>query len=148
VEILIAVTILGILAMIVVPFAMDATDDARESALVTDLQTLRRQVELYKLEHGGQGPHLNHRGRRNTRNTIARLTGRTDPDGRINADGICGPYLLEWPENPFCDPSVAGNVQYGRRTSPPRRDRFGWYYNIDTCLFSANSREGAESLDP
>src|SRR5215212_9742446 len=51
VEILIVVIILGILAAIVIPQFTNASQDARKSSLVSQLQTIRSQLELYKLQH-------------------------------------------------------------------------------------------------
>src|ERR1043165_2695878 len=58
VEILIVVIILGILAAIVIPQFTNASQDARKSSLVSQLQTLRSQSELYKLQHGDVLPNL------------------------------------------------------------------------------------------
>src|SRR5256885_12464599 len=58
VEILIVVIILGILAAIVIPQFTNASQDARESALLSQLQTLRSQVELYKLQHHDTLPNI------------------------------------------------------------------------------------------
>src|SRR2546423_13830091 len=51
VEILIVVIILGILAAIVIPQFTNASQDARKSSLTSQLQTMRSQIELYKLQH-------------------------------------------------------------------------------------------------
>ncbi len=51
VEILIVVVILGILAAIVIPQFTDASTQAKESALASDLQMMRSQLELYKIQH-------------------------------------------------------------------------------------------------
>ncbi len=51
VEILIVVIILGILAAIVIPQFTNASQDARKSSLTSQLQTIRSQTELYKLQH-------------------------------------------------------------------------------------------------
>src|SRR5256885_2357429 len=56
VEILIVVIILGILAAIVIPQFTSASQDARKNSLVSQLQTLRSQLELYKLQHLDQLP--------------------------------------------------------------------------------------------
>ena len=56
VEVLIVVVILGILAAIVLPQFSDASDDAKESALVQDLQTMRAQIQLFRFHHGGTYP--------------------------------------------------------------------------------------------
>jgi general secretion pathway protein G len=58
VEILIVVIILGILAAIVIPQFTNASQDARKSSLVSQLQTLRSQIELFKLQHGDTLPDL------------------------------------------------------------------------------------------
>ncbi len=49
IEILIVVVILGILAAIVIPQFTDASQQAMESSVVTQLQTLRSQIELHEL---------------------------------------------------------------------------------------------------
>jgi len=58
VEILIVVIILGILAAIVIPQFTNASQDARRSSLASQLQTLRSQIELFKLQHGDTLPNL------------------------------------------------------------------------------------------
>jgi len=51
VEILIVVVILGILAAIVIPQFTGASTEAKESSLVSNLQTIRSQIELFKIQH-------------------------------------------------------------------------------------------------
>ena len=58
VEILIVVIILGILAAIVIPQFTSASQDARKSNMTSQLQSLRAQVELYKLQHRDTPPKL------------------------------------------------------------------------------------------
>jgi len=127
---------------------MKASADAKEPALATDIQSIRRQVELYTFQHDGRGPQHNNKGKFNKADFVKRLTERTDVDGKLNASGLCGPYLMEWPTNPFCAPAVATSIQFGTGTSPPRKGEHGWYVNKTTCLVSANSETGGESLDP
>ena len=50
IEILIVVVILGILAAIVIPQFTDASQQAMESSVVTQLQTLRSQIELHDIQ--------------------------------------------------------------------------------------------------
>ena len=64
------------------------------------------------------------------------------------ANGVFGPYLLEWPENPFSPSSVARDITFGTQASPPRDNTTGWHYNTNTGVVSANSEHGGESLDP
>src|SRR5438477_5496853 len=58
VEILIVVIILGILAAIVIPQFTNASQDARKNSTSSLLQTIRSQVELFKLQHGDALPVL------------------------------------------------------------------------------------------
>ena len=96
VEILIVVIILGILAAIVIPQFTEASNDARASALASDLQTVRSQLELYKVQHLDTYP---------AKATVAdQLTKRTNQAGTIGDDANTypyGPYLQKFPTNPF-----------------------------------------------
>ncbi len=56
VEILIVVVILGILAAIVIPQFTDASVDAKTARIRTDLQTMRSQIELYKIKNNDTVP--------------------------------------------------------------------------------------------
>jgi len=49
IEILIVVIILGILAAIVIPQFTNASKEAKQSSLVTMVQSLRSQIALFKL---------------------------------------------------------------------------------------------------
>ncbi len=56
VEILIVVVILGILAAIVIPQFTNASSEAKQSSLRSNLQTLRSQIELYKIKNSDTPP--------------------------------------------------------------------------------------------
>jgi len=100
VEILIVVIILGILAAIVIPQFTEASNDARESSLVSNLQTLRSQFELYKVQHLDVYPWEDADGALDgSDNIINRLITKTTEAGA--ADGDLGPYMQEVPTNPF-----------------------------------------------
>jgi general secretion pathway protein G len=105
VEILIVVIILGILAAIVIPQFTNASNEARRSSLTSQLQTLRSQVELYKLQHAERWPTAN--------GTIAgawdwaKLTGKTDEAGA--AGGDLGPYLQGAMTNPLNNSSTVAS---------------------------------------
>ena len=136
VEILIVVIILGILAAIVIPQFTEASNDARESALASDLQTCRSQLELYKVQHLEKYPDLDAAGAADTANFIARLTGKTDQDGTINAAGQFGPYLQKFPSNPFVTVG-ADLVTFGVADPAPGVGN-GWYFNTAAGKFNAN----------
>lgn len=50
IEILIVVVILGILAAIVIPQFTDASDQANVASIKSQLQTLRSQIELFRIQ--------------------------------------------------------------------------------------------------
>jgi prepilin-type N-terminal cleavage/methylation domain-containing protein len=56
VELLIVVIILAILAAIVVPQFSSSTTDANNSAVQSNLATMRSAIELYAAQHGGTFP--------------------------------------------------------------------------------------------
>ncbi|MGH7215549.1 MAG: type II secretion system protein [Tepidisphaeraceae bacterium] len=96
VEILIVVIILGILAAIVIPQFTNASEDARRSSMTSQLQTLRSQIELFKLQHKDKLP--GGLAMFNQDDFWAHLTTRTDSDGvaydsTTSLDGPFGPYL-------------------------------------------------------
>ena len=89
VEILIVVIILGILAAIVIPQFTNASQDARKSSLKSTVQSIRSQVELYKLEQGDQLPDIV--------TNWTPLTTRTEyPTG---SGKFFGPYMHSAPKN-------------------------------------------------
>jgi general secretion pathway protein G len=89
VEILIVVIILGILAAIVIPQFTNASYDARNSSLASTLQTLRSQIELYKLQHGDLLPNL-----------VKDWTPFTQTSTWGNPVQTFGPYMQTAPVNP------------------------------------------------
>jgi len=101
VEILIVVIILGILAAIVIPQFTNASQDARESSLLSQLQTLRSQIELYKLQHKDKLPNLVG-GAPGVVTNWNPLTTKTDADGVLSAaSDAFGPYMQSAPTNPI-----------------------------------------------
>jgi general secretion pathway protein G len=97
VEILIVVIILGILAAIVIPQFTNASTDARKSSMLSQLQTLRSQIQLFKLQHNDILPDLAGAGQ------WAQLTSKTNLTGAVDttAAGLFGPYLESDPVNPL-----------------------------------------------
>jgi prepilin-type N-terminal cleavage/methylation domain-containing protein len=51
IEILIVVVILGILAAIVIPQFTDASEDAMDASVRSQLQTVRAQIELFQVQN-------------------------------------------------------------------------------------------------
>src|SRR5215471_11077401 len=99
VEILIVVIILGILAAIVIPQFTNASQDARKNSVSSLLQTIRSQVELYKLQHGDALPPL-------TTDWTSLTNTSVYPASSTNT---FGPYLQQTPKNPLNGNSVVVN---------------------------------------
>ena len=135
VEILIVVIILGILAAIVIPQFTEASNDARKSALVSDLQTVRGQLELYKVQHLDTYPAA--------ATLVNQLTNKTDSAGTVGTDPnvhIYGPYLQKFPSNPFVSGANTATVNTGTATVPGDGTS-GWYFETDLGKFSPNDSE-------
>lgn len=104
VEILIVVVILGILAAIVIPQFTQASTEAKTNSLASDLQTLRSQIELYKVQHNADAAPLmaSFESQMIYCTNAAGANAGTPSKVRDPANGFSfGPYLERVPENPF-----------------------------------------------
>ena len=138
VEILIVVIILGILAAIVIPQFGEASTEARESNLKSNLQSLRAQVELYRLQHIGAMPATG------ALLTTA-LTTTTDISGAAWVDAATsgksfGPYMVTIPANPFTQLSVINETAVGGATG-------AWYYNTGATGHTIIADDGGTCSD-
>lgn len=113
VEILIVVVILGILAAIVIPQFADASIEAKTTSLCTDLQTLRSQIELYKVQHNDNPPSF--------ANFTAQMTDQTDIAGAPGTD--FGPYMQNIATNQF------NNLNTLDKSGTVGDNGGGWEYN-------------------
>jgi len=133
VEILIVVVILGILAAIVIPQFTEASDDARDSALKTNLQTVRGQLSLYRVQHNGNWP--------TAAKFVDQMTKVSKADGstaEVGTDGYpYGPYLQSVPANPYTGGNKIGSGAAGSSD---------WYYDEDTGDFRANDTADHRTL--
>ena len=132
VEILIVVVILGILAAIVIPQFTSASETAKSSSLISQLQTIRSQLELYQVQHNGDYPALATIWDQLTQPT--NVSGTTDSsDGALDF----GPYLQKAPVNPFENSSTVGATA---------AENQGWVYNASTGAIQA-SIEGEKATE-
>jgi prepilin-type N-terminal cleavage/methylation domain-containing protein len=142
VEILIVVVIMAVLAATIIPQFSDSTVDAKESALIYDLHTLRAQIELFRLHHNGVLPTVADDA--DGQPSLPQLYSRTDEDGTIGTDKDdfpFGPYVVtDIPRNPF-----NGNSNFITELTvwPPTAETTdgGWFYNPDTGQVAANADE-------
>ena len=144
VEILIVVVILGILAAIVIPQFTEASTEARESSLCTDLQTMRSQLELYKVQHSDRLPGSETAaspiGSVGNATFLQAMTSYTDIDGDVQAGpgaNIYGPYIQKIPTNSFNDLSL---ITFNAATPPATAgtDNAGWNFDPATGKFQAD----------
>ena len=116
IEILIVVIILGILAAIVIPQFTNASKEAKQSSLVTMVQSMRSQIALFKLQHNdylpGVAPLVGASGTFdqtvfwNQMTLFSDVTGATNATKTVQYDK--GPYMQSIPKNPLC-PTTAVN---------------------------------------
>lgn len=128
VEVLIVVVILAILAGTVIPQFTSSSEDAKDSAALYNLHTLRAQIELYKVQHNGEPPALEAGG------LMSQLTMATDVDGNTgqpSASFPFGPYLTGGiPPNPLTGVSTITTLA----AIPPAAESGtdGWLYHEPT----------------
>jgi len=141
VEILIVVIILGILAAIVIPQFTNASQDARKNSLTSQLQTIRSQLELFKLQHKDQLPTSLGTGTTDW----AEMTSQTDVDQAAytgaSTTGPFGPYLQQEPINSLNGfTAVATNsADYGAGGQQVANASKGWTVNLTTGKVWATS---------
>ncbi len=126
VEILIVVVILGILAAIVIPQFTEASTEAKLSSLCTDLQTMRSQIELYKIQHNDFPPDF--------ANFTAQMTGQTDITGAVGTD--YGPYVQKIATNQFND---LATIEEEAVDTGLGGGNAGWHFNNVTGGFHADT---------
>ncbi|MBN1795229.1 MAG: prepilin-type N-terminal cleavage/methylation domain-containing protein [Sedimentisphaerales bacterium] len=148
VEILIVVVILGILAAIVIPQFSGASTEAKESSLQSNLQAMRSQIELYKLQHNGDilpGEVIDAAGNvtaASAASFVNALTSKTDKNGNVGTTAgvhIFGKYMDKIPDNPFSASSTvtvagvsenASSVAVGASKLAAGSNASGWYVVI------------------
>lgn len=129
IELVIVVIIIGVLAAIAVPRLSRGTEGAGDSALAANLAELRKAIDRYAAEHGGNYP---------DDDTIAQqLTQFTDDQGNISATRTgqhhLGPYLRKVP------PLGVGPEKAVNGISDGDGDGVAWIYNEDTGQIRANT---------
>ena len=131
VELMIVVSLLGILAALVVPEFSSSTTEAKTAALQSNLTAIRKQIELYRHDHNEAVPAaIGETGA----DFIRRMTTKTDAAG--DPGGDFGPYFMRMPANPFNDlatvrigDAAAGANSHGWRFDPV----MGLFQPDDAC---------------
>jgi len=139
VEFLIVVIILGILAAIVIPQFTNASTDARKSNLTSQLQTLRSQIQLYKLQHLDTVPDLVTNWNpfldaSKQDGTLSNTATPTVPDATFTF----GPYVPAPVVNPLTNSSTCAAAAAAG---------VGWVYNTTSGEIHGVNAAGAQSDD-
>lgn len=134
VELLIVVIILGILAAVVIPQFNTASSEAKESALVSNLATIRQAIELYKVQHNDSFPPL--------AEFVVQMTSTTDEAGSTSGTKY-GPYIRNsFPTNPI---NGAADVI---ALAASANDASGWQYDEVTGEFRSSAAGTGPSGTP
>jgi prepilin-type N-terminal cleavage/methylation domain-containing protein len=135
IEVLIVVSIVGILAAVVMSQVVISTDDAKSASLKHSLHTLRAQIEMYKLTHNGMVPTL-------SGGTLPQITSATNAAGDVGLPSRSypfGPYVAggRFPENPFDSKNIVSATAQFPPTAATADG--GWLYHTATGRIAANT---------
>ncbi|MBE0534293.1 MAG: type II secretion system protein [Phycisphaerae bacterium] len=136
VEILLVVVILGIVAAIVIPQFSHATSEARLNSLLGNLQTVRSQIQLYKVQHHDLLP---------GQTVIGGDVAAADFVDNLMNDPKYGAYLQRLPVNLYITDraqrdtvTCVNDVTAGK---PTGNEGTGWWFNAATGDFRACSAD-------
>lgn len=140
VELIIVVSILGILAAIVLPEFQGHIQKTKESAAKDTLRLFREALERYATDHNGVPPGYNLNDTSHVSNafTIQSQLFRmaSNSKGELAAIGTAGypygPYLTKIPENPFNGLDGISIISNGGSFPNEPAGASGWYYKPQT----------------
>jgi prepilin-type N-terminal cleavage/methylation domain-containing protein len=144
IELLIVVMIIAILGAVIVPQALGITEDAKVAAMASDVQRIRKAIEIYQVSHHDLLP---------GQEVVRQLTERTDRSGAL-LDGadhqqptaqILGPFLrTSFPMNTLNElSSVLVMDEIPSQIPRQMANTSGWLYSPVTGEFRPNIFEQA-----
>jgi prepilin-type N-terminal cleavage/methylation domain-containing protein len=152
VEILIVVTLLGILAAVVMPMASGGAISAKQSALAADLQLFNRFIIIYKSHHLEVAPGYpnGQTGAAPTEQAfIDQATLSSNKTGQTAAVGTAGyergPYMQHIPANPLNGLNTIQMLGNGENFPANGDDSHGWIYKAATAEIRADSTGSDDS---
>ena len=95
--------------------AQQTMRNGRALSTMSTLQTIRSQLELYKIQHNDQFPAIAELA------SWKALTQKTDTDGAYSPKGMFGPYVQAAPANPF-----TGKTHIAAAGSATADDGWSW----------------------
>lgn len=138
IELLIVVTILGILAALALPQFTNASHQTRENTLKDEMRYLRTQIAVYRAQHRDISPGYPAGGAGAPSDALfqAQMTQYTDDIGNTNASGSAvfkyGPYLSKMPTNPLNSLSTITIIANGAAMPVVADGTSGFYYKPQT----------------
>jgi general secretion pathway protein G len=144
IEVIVAVSILGILAAIVLPIFLGRSVQAKEAAARDALRIMRSQIELYRFEHKGLVPGYVNSSQAPSPTLINQFVGTSMITGMASASRtpagayVYGPYLQKLPVNPFNNLSTIKYVASATAFSAAADKTTGWLYKKETAEFKLN----------
>ena len=132
-DVVIAIGLIALIAACAGPRLTRASAEKRLPAMIDDLQRMRCQIELYRIEHDGLLPGQTMLGDDVTCESF--VNALTEPDN-VRAK----PYLMEIPANPFVDDDTADDITIANcmTAKPCGGESTGWWFNVATGEFRAN----------
>ncbi len=129
IEVAVIAVCLGVIAAIIIPQYSLASTNARTTELISALQTIRSQIELYKIQHNDLFPGQLYPGDSIRRKDFTEALTNRDAEG-------LGPYLLKIPKNPF---NAKNSITFvnDKQAVPAGTEETGWWLNIATGEFRA-----------
>ena len=101
IELMIIITIIGILAAIVIPTFSNANETAKAGAVSSQLNTIKKSLVMYSTDHNGAFP----TDAQLITNQWQVLTKTTDIDGDVSGEDY-GPYFQKPPFNAFKNSNI------------------------------------------
>jgi len=145
VELMLVITILGILAALVMPTFQGNIASAKESSAKSNLMAMRTQIELYKLQHNQYPPGYVNGAGVAVGSVTLQLIGTTTVTGQTSLSTVpsdpflYGPYLKKIPPNPFNKLDTIAYVAEGTEFSAAvDGSSSGWLYKKETAEIGLN----------
>ncbi len=150
VEVILVVSILGILAALVLPTFQGHVAEARASAAKDTLRTMRSQIELYKMQHNGIPPGYVSGSQAAVGTLQTQFVGTTALTGQASVSTVpagpyeYGPYVKKLPQNPYNNLNTIAYVAEATNFAAATDGSTGWLYKKETAEFKIN-QSGTDS---
>jgi prepilin-type N-terminal cleavage/methylation domain-containing protein len=146
VELVIVVTIIGILASIAIPRMTTASSSASANALQATLTNVRKAIDVYYAEHDRYPGYNPAGGSPDGDFFVKQLTMYSNFKGETNATPtggyLYGPYLRSpFPKNPFNELGTV-HVKATPSDADPASDAAGWVAVLSHGYFGINASDG------